>query len=67
MAKKKISVSEIKVGDKVQFNDGKEKLNVTIKKIDLPKRQIDVTWGRGRRKVDTCLFPKDFTDGHVFK
>lgn len=65
MRNKKVLLDEIKVGDVVSFNDGKEKLSgLKITKIDLPRRSIEVTW---RKKVETVLFPTDFKKGHVFK
>jgi hypothetical protein len=63
MKNKKLSVDEIKVGDKVIFNDGREKLTLTIRKIDLKKREISVTW----RRRETFLMFSDFVNGYITK
>lgn len=63
MANKKISLSEVKVGDKLIFNDGREKLTVTVTKINKAKGEIDVKW----KTRKTWLLPSDFTNGYVSK
>jgi hypothetical protein len=63
MKNKKLSVDEIKVGDKVIFNDGREKITLTIRKIDLKKREISVTW----RRRETFLMFSDFVNGYITK
>lgn len=63
MAKQRLALSDVKVGDKVIFNDGKEKLTLTITHLDAKKGEIDVKW----KTRETWLLKSDFSNGFVFK
>lgn len=59
----KIQLKDIKINQTVIYNDGSEKVRLKVKKINLPRREILVTFGRNK---ETYLFPSDFTAGHVY-
>lgn len=58
---KKVSLNEVKVGDKLVFDDGKERLTVTVTKINKLRGEIDVKW----KTRETWLLPSDFSNGYV--
>ncbi|MDI9872164.1 hypothetical protein [Flectobacillus roseus] len=58
---KVLSLDEVKVGDRVLFNNGKERLTLTITKIDKPTGEIEVKW----RTLEGLIFDDDFERGYV--
>lgn len=60
---KGLSYNEVKVGDKLIYNDGEEKFNLTVVGInELKSDGIDVTWGDGD---STFILEMDFKNGFV--
>lgn len=67
MAKSKkctrVAFDEVKPGDKVVFNDGRERVTLTIVNFNQSEGDWDVKKGR----TETFLSERDFKNGHVFK
>lgn len=65
MAKRctRITFKSVKPGDKVIFNDGREKMTVTIKKWNATQGDWDAE-AKGKK---TFLGKSDFSKGHIFK
>lgn len=64
-ATKRLSAEDVKVGDRVVFNDGKEKLTLTIVEITRLYGEIDEINCKWRRTRDAMLISTDFDKGYV--
>lgn len=60
---KKVSLNEIKIGDRLIFNDGREKLTVTVLAKLNSKGEIRAKW----RRRELILLPSDFKNGYIRK
>ena len=61
-SKKKLRISDVKIGDKVLFDNGREHLIVTITKFNREEGGIDVMFNN----IETFLLKSDFANGFVF-
>ncbi|MPT35637.1 MAG: hypothetical protein E2604_11265 [Flavobacterium sp.] len=59
----KLTIHEVKPGDRIKYNDGKKRYTLTIIAINHAAEEVDVLW---RNKEGQIYFP-DFENGFVEK